>query len=120
MAEHLARQTHADLFLDTFAVNAHTTASEALWAGLPLVTKPGRNFVARVAASLLEAVDLPELIAASAEDYEALALALATDPARLAAIRARLAANRTTAPLFDTERFTRDIEDLFAAIVARR
>jgi len=120
MAEHLARQTHADLFLDTFAVNAHTTASEALWAGLPLMTKPGRSFVARVAASLLQAVDLPELIVASAEDYEALALALATDPARLAAIKARLAANRTTAPLFDTERFTREIEDLFAAIVARR
>ena len=83
-AEHLARHAQADLFLDTFRYNAHTTASDALWAGLPLVTLPGRSFAARVAASLLTAMGLPELIAETPGDYERLALALATDPQRLA------------------------------------
>ena len=81
---HLARHRLADLFLDTFPVNAHTTASDALWAGLPLVTLPGETFVSRVAASLLAAVGLPELITDSLADYEALALKLATTPALLA------------------------------------
>jgi predicted O-linked N-acetylglucosamine transferase (SPINDLY family) len=117
-SEHLARQACADLFLDTFTVNAHTTASDALWAGLPVVTKLGRSFVARVAGSLLHALDLAELVTQREEDYERLALALATDPARLAAIRARLAANRLSAPLFDTARYTRDIEALYERIHA--
>ncbi|MCB2075271.1 MAG: tetratricopeptide repeat protein [Novosphingobium sp.] len=108
--EHLARHAHADLFLDTFNVNAHTTASDALWAGLPIVTRAGRQFAARVAASLLAAVGLPELIAGTDEAYEALALDLATDPDRLAAIRAKLAANRLSQPLFDTVGYTRDFE----------
>ncbi|MDB5687159.1 MAG: hypothetical protein JWR77_1748, partial [Rhizorhabdus sp.] len=107
---HLARHRCADLFLDTFDFNAHTTASDALWAGLPIVTKLGDGFAARVAASLLHAVDLPELVTESTGDYEDLALDLATNPLRLATIRARLAANRSTAPLFDTEGFARHIE----------
>jgi predicted O-linked N-acetylglucosamine transferase (SPINDLY family) len=109
-AEHLARQACADLFLDTFNYNAHTTASDALWAGLPVVTKAGNSFAARVAASLLMAVGLPELVTSSPEAYERLALELATDPDRLAAIKAKLAANRLTTPLFDSERFARHIE----------
>lgn len=110
LADHLARHRAADLFLDSFNVNAHTTASDALWAALPLITRPGDGFAARVAASLLHAVGLPELVTGTVEEYERLALALATDPARLSAIRARLAANRSTTTLFDTERFTRHIE----------
>lgn len=118
VAEHMARQVHADLFLDTFAINAHTTASDALWMGLPVLTKLGNSFVARVAGSLLYAVGLPELVTETAEDYEALALKLATEPARLAEIRAKLAAGRDTAPLFDTERTTREIEALYEQVYA--
>ena len=109
--EHIARHAHADLFLDTFNFNAHTTASDALWAGLPIVTRMGDSFGARVAASLLTAVGLPELITASFEDYERLALELATDHERLAAIRVRLWDQRRTAPLFDSALFARHIEE---------
>ena len=94
LPDHLARHRHADLFLDTFACNAHTTASDALWAGLPLLTLLGDAFAARVAGSLLHAVGLPELAVDRVEDYEQLALALARDPQRLAAIRAKLAGQR--------------------------
>jgi predicted O-linked N-acetylglucosamine transferase (SPINDLY family) len=107
---HLARHRLADLFLDTLPYNAHTTASDSLWVGVPLVTCPGRAFQARVAASILKAMELPELITDNLLDYERLALSLATDPARLAAIRAKLAANRKTTALFDTARFTRNLE----------
>lgn len=117
-AEHLARHRHADLFLDTFAVNAHTTASDALWGGLPVLTLAGRQFAARVGASLLTAIGLPELITRDEADYEALALALARDPARLAALRARLAANRRTTALFDTVAQARAIEAVYAGVVA--
>lgn len=109
-ASHLARHVHADLFLDTFAVNAHTTASDALWTGLPLVTLIGEQFAARVAASLLHAIGLPELIVHSAHDYEALILALATDRGRLAEVKAKLVANREAMPLFDTQLYTRHFE----------
>ncbi|WP_235398939.1 O-linked N-acetylglucosamine transferase, SPINDLY family protein [Sphingomonas sp. SRS2] len=109
-AEHLARQRLADMFLDTFAFNAHTTASDALWGGLPIVTKLGESFSARVAGSLLNAVGLPDLITDDEGDYERLALDLATHPEKLAAIRARLAARRLTAPLFDSARHTRHVE----------
>ena len=109
-AEHLARHRHADLFIDTFNYNAHTTASDALWAGLPVVTKAGQQFAARVAASLLNAVGLPELITTSEADYEALIVDLATEPDKLGEIREKLAANRLREPLFDTERYTRDFE----------
>ncbi|MFN3399617.1 MAG: glycosyltransferase, partial [Ferrovibrio sp.] len=119
-AEHLARQRLANLFLDTFHYNAHTTASDALWAGLPVLTKLGDSFAGRVAASLLQAAGLPELITTSSADYEKLTLALATDPARLMALRQKLAATRDTCPLFDTPRFTRGIEVAFEAMQARR
>jgi predicted O-linked N-acetylglucosamine transferase (SPINDLY family) len=117
--QHLARHRLADLFLDTFPVNAHTTASDALWAGLPLVTLRGETFVSRVAASLLAAVGLPELITDSLADYEALALKLARTPALLAAIREKLQAGRATAPLFDTDRFRRHIESAYLTMYER-
>jgi predicted O-linked N-acetylglucosamine transferase (SPINDLY family) len=113
LPEHLARQTLADLFLDTSPCNAHTTASDALWAGLPLLTRSGESFAARVGASLLSAVGLPELITTTEAQYEALAIELARDPARLAVLRARLAGNRLSAPLFDTPRFTRHLESAY-------
>jgi len=113
LAEHLARIGTADLFLDTLPYNAHTTASDALWAGLPVLTTPGRSFASRVGASLLRAVGMEELIAASPAEYEALALELARDPARLAALRQRLVAARPTAPLFDTPAFTRHLETAY-------
>ncbi len=110
LEEHLARHRLADLFLDTLPVNAHTTASDALWAGLPLVTCRGESFVGRVAASLLQAVGLPELVTDSLEDYEALALRLATDVSLLHGFRERLKQNRLTYPLFDTDRYRCHIE----------
>ena len=110
-SEHLARHRHADLFIDTFNYNAHTTASDALWAGLPMVTKLGRGFAARVAGSLLSAVGLPELITESEQDYEALILKLATNPDKLAKIKKKLAINRLSKPLFDTEQYTKHLED---------
>ncbi len=111
---HLARHVHADLFLDTFPYNAHTTASDALWCGLPIVTRPGRNFASRVAASLVTAIGVPELITPDVEAYEALALKLATDPESLGAIRTKLGENRLKTPLFDTELFARDLERAYA------
>ena len=110
MEEHLARHKLADLFLDTFAFNAHTTASEALWAGIPVVTKIGQGFTARVAASLLHAIELPELITKTKEDYEALILKLATDSDQLHIIKKKLANKRQSAPLFNTELFTKHLE----------
>ena len=118
-AQHMARHAAADLFLDTLPYNAHTTASDALWAGLPLLTCPGNSFASRVAASLLTTLELPELIASSAEDYEAKALVLATDASRLTTLREKLAANRRAAPLFDGKQFTRDIEAAYAAVYQR-
>jgi predicted O-linked N-acetylglucosamine transferase (SPINDLY family) len=116
---HLARHRAADLFIDTLPYNAHTTASDALWAGLPLLTCAGRTFAGRVAASLLKAVDLPELITTTQEQYEALAVALATNPLRLDQIRQVLERNRLTAPLFDTRLFARRIEDAYAQMYER-
>ena len=114
MQEHLARHRLADLFLDTLPVNAHTTASDALWAGLPVLTCAGRAFIGRVAGSLLQAVGLPELITHTLGDYEALALRLATDATMLRDLRDRLDHNRLTAPLFDSERYARNIEAAYA------
>jgi len=113
LEEHLARYRLADLFLDTLPYNAHTTASDALWAGLPLVTCYGESFPGRVAASLLHAVGLPELVTHSMEDYEALALRLATDPALLREFRERLKRNRLVYPLFDSDRFRRHLETAY-------
>jgi len=118
--EHLARHRCADLFLDTLPYNAHTTASDALWAGLPLLTCMGDTFAGRVAASLLDNVGLPELVTSSQTDYERLAIELATHPDRLAALRQKLADNRLVTPLFDTVRFTRHLEQAYAAMHARR
>jgi protein O-GlcNAc transferase len=118
-AEHLARQRHADLFLDSFACNAHTTASDALWAGLPVITKLGDSFAARVAGSLLHAVGMPDLVTDSTEAYEALALDLARHTERLAEVRARLDRNRLTTPLFDCDRFTAHIERAYVLVQAR-
>jgi predicted O-linked N-acetylglucosamine transferase (SPINDLY family) len=107
---HLARHKHADLFIDTFNVNAHTTASDALWAGLPVVTKTGQQFAARVCTSLLNAVDLPELIVDNEADYEALILELCQNKSKLAAITNKLAQNRNQCALFDTQQYVIDFE----------
>ena len=119
LEQHLARHRLADLFLDTLPVTAHTTASDALWAGLPVLTCRGRAFAARVAASLLNAVGLPELVTTSLEDYEALALRLASNPSLLAELRGRLQRNRSTCSLFDTPRFCRHIEAAYATMWER-
>lgn len=111
--QHLARQRLANLFLDTWPVCAHTTASDALWAGLPLLTYSGRTFISRVAGSLLTAIGLPELIAPSITAYEDMAIALARDPGALTSLREALAANRQTHSLFDTKRFCRNLEGAF-------
>jgi predicted O-linked N-acetylglucosamine transferase (SPINDLY family) len=115
-SEHLARQRLADLFLDTLPYNAHTTASDALWAGLPVLTCAGTAFAGRVAGSLLRAVGLPELVTDALPAYEQLALSLAREPHLLAELRARLANNRTKAALFDTDRFRRHIEAAYLAM----
>ena len=115
-ARHLARLALADLFLDTHYVNAHTTASDSLWAGVPLITCPGDSFSSRVAASLLTAVGLPELVCADLDAYGALAIDLGCDRARRQALRAKLAGLRRTAPLFDTAGYTRDLESAFVTM----
>jgi protein O-GlcNAc transferase len=116
--QHLARHQLADLFLDTLPYNAHTTCSDALWAGLPVVTCYGSAFHGRVAASLLKAIDMPELITMQPGDYEARALDLAKNPALLQATRDKLQRNRLTAPLYDSERFRQNIEAAYEAILA--
>lgn len=118
-AEHLARQRLADLFIDTLPYNAHTTASDALWAGLPVLTCAGEAFAGRVAASLLDAARLPELIAATPAHYESVAIELARSPEQLAAFKRRLSENRLSCPLFDTPLFTRHIEAAYARIAER-
>ena len=115
-AEHLARQRLADLFLDTQPYNAHTTASDALWSGLPLLTSLGTSFPGRVGASLLQAVGLPELVTQSLAEYEARALQLAQDPALLRALRDKLRDNRLSQPLFNTAGFARDIEAAYTTM----
>jgi predicted O-linked N-acetylglucosamine transferase (SPINDLY family) len=117
MADHFARHRLADLFLDTPIYNAHTTANDALWAGLPVLTCLGSMFSGRVAASLLQSVGLPDLVTHTLDDYEALALKLARDPAALAGIRQRLEQNRLTHPLFNTERFARHIERAYETML---
>jgi protein O-GlcNAc transferase len=116
-AEHLARIACADLFLDTLPCNAHTTASDALWAGVPVLTCKGATFAGRVAASLLHAAGLPQLATGSLADYEALARKLADDRALLASMRQKLAKSRLSCTLFDTERFTRHVEAAYTTMV---
>jgi predicted O-linked N-acetylglucosamine transferase (SPINDLY family) len=119
LAEHLARHRLADLFLDTFPYNAHTTASDALWAGLPVLTRMGESFASRVAASLLRAVDVPELITATEAEYEELAVDLARDRERLQGLGRKLQENRLRAPLFDSRAYTRHLEAAYSAIYDR-
>jgi predicted O-linked N-acetylglucosamine transferase (SPINDLY family) len=114
--EHLARYRLADLFLDTLPFNGGTTASDALWAGLPVITCAGEAFASRMAGSLLHAIGLPELVTNSLAEYEALALRLATDAQVLADLRQRLARNRDTYPLFDTDRFRRNLEAAYVTM----
>ncbi len=119
-AEHLSRQRLGDLFLDTSPYTAHTTCSDALWVGLPVVTYLGPTFAARVAGRLLNAGGLPELVAGSPGEYENIALHLARDAGALAAVKAKLARNRDTHALFDTARFTRNLEKAFTRMVERQ
>jgi predicted O-linked N-acetylglucosamine transferase (SPINDLY family) len=117
--DHLGRLQLADLVLDTLPYNAHTTASDALWSGVPLVSCAGETFPSRVAGSILRAIGLSELIAADLDAYFALAYDLAANPSRLAIVKAKLAANRLTTPLFDIEGYTRDIEGLYETMWRR-
>jgi len=110
LSEHLSRHRQADLFLDTIPYGAHTTASDALWSGLPVLTLIGQSFAGRVAASLLNAIGLPELITNTQEEYEALAIELAMKPKKLADIKLKLVKNRLSTPLFDAPLFTKDLE----------
>jgi len=116
MPQHLARQRLADLSLDNLPINAHTTASDALWVGLPLVTCSGSTFVSRVAGSILTAAGLPELVAYNLKDYEALALSLARDPARLKSIRAKLEQTRLQLPLFNIDKYIINLEKAYQAM----
>ena len=113
LPDHLARHRLANLFLDTLPYNAHTTASDALWAGLPVLTQIGESFASRVSASLLSSIGLPELITRSTEEYESLAVSLAKNPAKLVHIKDKLELGIKNAPLFDARKFTKDIENLF-------
>jgi protein O-GlcNAc transferase len=116
LSHNLARLRCADLFLDTVPYNAGATASNALWAGVPMITCIGDTFAGRMAASMLQAIGLQELVAASLQDYEALANKLATDPAALASVRKRLEHSRRVCPLFDTDRFRRHIEAAYTTM----
>jgi predicted O-linked N-acetylglucosamine transferase (SPINDLY family) len=118
--DHLARLSLADLFLDTVPYNAHSTAIDALWAGVPVLTIMGESFAGRVAASVLKASALPELIAASAEAYEAIALKLAREPETLVALKAKLKRNRSSCALFDTPRYTRNLETAYTQMWQRQ
>ena len=120
LADHVARLGVGDLFLDTLPYNAHTSASHALWAGLPVLTCPGNTFAGRVAAALLHAIGLPELVASSLAEYAELARSLAQDPERLTSIKLKLGRNRYTEPLFDTARFTRDLEAAYTTMWERQ
>jgi predicted O-linked N-acetylglucosamine transferase (SPINDLY family) len=117
--EYLSRYQICDLFLDTFPYNAGTTASDALWAGLPIVTLMGESFASRVAGSLLNAIQLPELITGSRAEYESLAIDLATNPEKLGLIKQKLVKNRLSTPLFDTPLFAKYIESAYRQMYER-
>jgi predicted O-linked N-acetylglucosamine transferase (SPINDLY family) len=118
LSDHLARHKLADLFIDTLPCNAHTTASDALWAELPVLTCMGESFASRVAASLLTAIDMPELITSSLQEYEELAVSLANDSNRVRALKQKLMHNKLSTPLFDSTLFTKDIEQLYLNLVS--
>jgi predicted O-linked N-acetylglucosamine transferase (SPINDLY family) len=117
--DHLARLRLADLFLDTLPYNSHTSACDALWSGVPVVTYPGTSFAGRVAASVLLAIGLPELVASSLAEYENIAAEFASEPISLAAIKEKIAKHREVYPLFDTVRFTRNLEAAYTAMWQR-
>ena len=110
---HLARHCHADLFLDTHDVNAHTTATDALWAGLPVLTWPGETFASRVSASVVSAAGLPELVMPTLDAYKQAAIRYATDTVSLAALKDRLARQRLSCPLFDTQGYVQALEQAY-------
>lgn len=120
LSEHLSRQSMADLFLDTYPYNAHTTCSDALWSGLPVLTLAGNTFPARVSSSLLNAIGLTELIANTEQEYENLAVEMALNPEKIKAAKEKLAANRLTTPLFDSESFCKHLELAYAEMVRRQ
>jgi predicted O-linked N-acetylglucosamine transferase (SPINDLY family) len=109
----------ADLFLDTLPFNAGTTASDALWGGLPVLTQSGESFAGRMATSILHNIGLPELIASSQDAYESIAVDLCNNPFKLKLLRDRLLVNKTTMPLFDTARFTKNLEQAYLGMHAR-
>jgi predicted O-linked N-acetylglucosamine transferase (SPINDLY family) len=117
LPDHLARHQVADLFLDTWPCNAHTTASDSLWAGLPVLTMPGQSFASRVAASLVTAVDLPELIASSPQEYESMAIMLGQNAERVSELKRRLRESTSNSLLFDAQSFTRSLENLYIEVV---
>jgi predicted O-linked N-acetylglucosamine transferase (SPINDLY family) len=119
MKHHLARYKLADLFLDTFPYNAHTTSMDSLKAGVPVLTLISKSFAGRVAASLLNAIGLPSLITTSQDEYESLAINLAKNPDQLTAVKKQLADNYSTMPLFNTPLFTRHIESVYSMMVNR-
>jgi predicted O-linked N-acetylglucosamine transferase (SPINDLY family) len=116
LPDHLARHQLVDLFLDTFPVNAHTTASDALWAGCPVLTLSGETFISRVAGSLLRTIGLPELITTHLDDYRTRAFELTRHPEELASLRKRLQENRLTSPVFDIRRTTKAIESAYESM----
>ena len=115
----MARYKCCDLFLDTIPYNAGTTASDALWVGLPVLTLKGKSFASRVASSILNAIHLPELVTSSQAEYEALAIELAINPQKLLDIKEKLIKNRLTTPLFDTPLFTNNLEAAYNQIMER-
>ena len=119
LEDYLARYQVADLFIDTLPYNAHTTAADALWTGLPVVTLPGRTMASRVAASLLQAAGFGELVAQTQDEYRSLISSLVREPDRLAALKAEMAARVPASPLFDTARFTRHFESALGYMAQR-
>jgi predicted O-linked N-acetylglucosamine transferase (SPINDLY family) len=119
LSEHLARHNLADLFLDTNPCNAHTTASDALWAGLPILTNPGEAFASRVAASLLTVMGLAELIAANEIEYEMLAIKLARSAEQLTMIKGKLLAELGNTPLFESQKFVKNLENIYIELVEK-
>ncbi len=120
LKKHLARHTLGDLALDTFNYNGHTTTSDALWAGLPVLTKAGESFAARVSASLLISIGLPELITYSEKEYEEKALKIANNPNELLRLKSKLAKSREVSPLYNSELFTRELENKFLLILKNK
>jgi predicted O-linked N-acetylglucosamine transferase (SPINDLY family) len=117
LADHLARHRLADLFLDTLPCNAHTTTSDALWTGLPVLTCAGQTFASRVAASLLHAVGMPELVTNNHAEYESLAIRLGANPMQLSALKEKLNTRRLISTLFDTNKFVENLEALYKDLI---